>query len=170
MKLRIVDIILIFLFGFSAGFGCYYSLLSEVPKSEFIIIDPNNTSSSYEAGSARRGTGFFENKGVGSFLKSTENKPPLVSTCPYFEITAYCPCKKCCGRWSDGMTASGHTIVKDDKFVAAPPFIPFGTLLAIDGYAGGLPVPVLDRGGAIKGKRLDVFFNNHNDALFSSRR
>jgi len=68
------------------------------------------------------------------------------------------------------MTASGHTIVKDDKFVAAPPFIPFGTLLAIDGYAGGLPVPVLDRGGAIKGKRLDVFFNNHNDALFSSRR
>ena len=73
-------------------------------------------------------------------------------------ITAYCPCEKCCGKWSDGMTACGHQIRPGDVFVASPPEIPFGTMISIPGYNGGRPVPVLDRGGAIKGNRLDVFF------------
>lgn len=81
------------------------------------------------------------------------------------KVTAYCPCEKCCGEFADGITASGHRIQKGDKFVAADPNIPFGTLLTIEGYAEGLPVPVLDRGGAIKGNRIDVFFDSHDEAL-----
>ncbi len=70
-------------------------------------------------------------------------------------ISAYCPCELCCEIYSDGITASGHVIQPGDKFVAAPPHIPFGTMLEIPGY--GI-VPVLDRGGAIKGNKLDIFF------------
>ena len=72
-----------------------------------------------------------------------------------FRVTAYCPCPKCCGVWADGYTASGHKIQPGDKFCAAPKHIPFGTMLDIPGYG---VVPVLDRGGAISGQRLDVFF------------
>jgi len=78
------------------------------------------------------------------------------------KVTAFCPCEKCCGKFADGITASGHKIVQGDKFVAAPPEIPFGTMIEIPNY--GL-VPVLDRGGVIKGDRLDVFFDTHEEAL-----
>ena len=77
-------------------------------------------------------------------------------------IIAYCPCEKCCGKWSDGVTASGHKIKSGDKFCAAPRSIPFGTMLDIPEYG---VVPVLDRGGAIKEGRLDVFFPTHQEAL-----
>ncbi len=40
----------------------------------------------------------------------------------------------------------------------------FGTKLSIPGYNQGAPVPVLDRGGRIKGHRLDVFFLSHSQA------
>ena len=80
-------------------------------------------------------------------------------------ITAYCPCPKCCGQYSDGITACGHEIQPGDTFVAADRRYPFGTEMLIPGYSNSQPVQVLDRGGAIKGNRLDVFFANHQEAL-----
>jgi 3D (Asp-Asp-Asp) domain-containing protein len=80
-------------------------------------------------------------------------------------VTAYCPCAKCCGEYSDGVTACGHRIGPGDVFVAADKRYAFGTEMIIDGYGGGEPVKVLDRGGAIQGNRLDVFFNTHKAAL-----
>jgi 3D (Asp-Asp-Asp) domain-containing protein len=89
-----------------------------------------------------------------------------VQTGTLMKVTAYCPCPKCCNRWSiHKTTASGHKIRKGDKFVAASPEIPFGTMLSISGYNEGRPVPVLDRGGAIKGNHIDVFFDKHEMAL-----
>jgi 3D (Asp-Asp-Asp) domain-containing protein len=82
------------------------------------------------------------------------------------EITAYCPCSKCCGPNAQGITASGkHVSYNHGKFVAADTSIlPFGTRLLIPGYAAE-PVEVIDRGGAIKGNKLDVFFPTHEQAL-----
>ncbi|NIU84284.1 MAG: hypothetical protein GWN64_12630, partial [Candidatus Thorarchaeota archaeon] len=40
-----------------------------------------------------------------------------------------------------------------------------GTEISIPGYNNGRPVKVFDRGGAIKGNRLDVFFPTHQKAL-----
>jgi len=80
-----------------------------------------------------------------------------------WRVTAYCPCEKCCGKWADGTTASGKKA--EGYFVAAPPEIPFGTLVLVPGYADGDWVSVEDRGGAIKGLRLDVFFATHAEAL-----
>ncbi|MDD5327461.1 MAG: 3D domain-containing protein [Phycisphaerae bacterium] len=81
------------------------------------------------------------------------------------KVTAYCPCEKCCGKYADGITASGHKIQKGDKFCAAPANIPFCTMLIIPGYNNNEPVPVLDRGGSITEGRLDVFFDEHDEAL-----
>ena len=83
-----------------------------------------------------------------------------------WRVTSYCPCPKCCGKYGWGMTtASGHKIQPGDRFVAAPKNIPFGTRFIVPGYNDGNPVEVLDRGGAIKGRRLDVFFPTHKEAL-----
>jgi 3D (Asp-Asp-Asp) domain-containing protein len=82
-----------------------------------------------------------------------------------FRVTAYCPCKICCGAHSDGVTASGRPVeYNGGRFVAADKAIAFGTMLSIPGYAGGRPVPVADRGGKIKGARLDVYFPTHAQA------
>jgi 3D (Asp-Asp-Asp) domain-containing protein len=82
------------------------------------------------------------------------------------EVTAYCPCKKCCGENAQGITASGHDIsYNDSRFVAADTDrLPFGTKLMIPGYHAA-PVEVIDRGGAIKGHKLDVFYPTHEEAL-----
>lgn len=80
-------------------------------------------------------------------------------------VTAYCPCPKCCGQYSDGVTACGHKIRPGDTFVAADRRYSFGTEMLIPGYSNSQTVKVLDRGGAIKGNRLDVFFATHEEAL-----
>ncbi len=79
-------------------------------------------------------------------------------------VTAYCPCPKCCGKYSDGVTACGHKVRTADTFVAADRRYPFGTEMLIPGYSDDKRVKVLDRGGAIKGNRLDVFFDSHRKA------
>ncbi|HEV2292984.1 MAG TPA: 3D domain-containing protein [Tepidisphaeraceae bacterium] len=82
------------------------------------------------------------------------------------EVTAYCPCKKCCGPNAQGVTASGKRVsYNNGRFVAADRHLKFGTKLIIPGYAGAEPVEVLDRGGAIKGNKLDVYFDSHTEAL-----
>ena len=80
-------------------------------------------------------------------------------------VTAYCPCPKCCGEYSNGITACGHKIQPGEAFVAADKGYPFGTEMIIAGYNNGKPVKVLDRGGAVRGDRLDVFFHTHEEAL-----
>lgn len=80
-------------------------------------------------------------------------------------VTGYCPCPKCCGKYSDGITASGHKIQPGDTFVAADKRYSFGTEMIIEGYDDNKPVKVLDRGSAIQGNKLDVFFHTHQEAL-----
>ena len=80
-------------------------------------------------------------------------------------VTAYCPCEKCCGKHSDGQTACLHKICLGDTFVAAGEQYSFGTEMLVPGYNDEQPVKVLDRGGAIRGNRIDVFFSSHEEAL-----
>ena len=74
--------------------------------------------------------------------------------------TAYCPCVKCCGK-NDGITASGvkakanHTVAVDKRV------IPLGTEIVINGNT----YIAEDTGGAIKGNRIDIYFDSHSDAL-----
>jgi 3D (Asp-Asp-Asp) domain-containing protein len=83
------------------------------------------------------------------------------------EVTAYCHCSKCCGPNAQGLTASGKPVsYNGGKFVAADTTVlGFGTQVVIPGYAGNAKVEVIDRGGAIKGKKLDLYFPTHEAAL-----
>lgn len=103
---------------------------------------------------------------IGSLLllsqrpQKASSSPVSVQTAEIWRVTAYCPEKCCCGRFADGYTASGASA--KGLIVAAPKDIPFGTKINIPGY--GLAT-VEDRGGVIKGKRLDVLFPTHQEAL-----
>jgi 3D (Asp-Asp-Asp) domain-containing protein len=88
------------------------------------------------------------------------------------EVTAYCHCLKCCGPAAQGVTASGKLVNYNSGFFVAADtnVLPFGTKLIIPGYAENQPVEVIDRGGAIKGYRLDVYFPDHDVAREWGRR
>lgn len=106
-------------------------------------------------------THFIRSPGPDQLNFTAQSGPVFVKT---FRVTAYCPCNICCGNFADGFTANGHKIQPGDKFVAAPKEYPFGTKMSIPGY-GVNTVMVQDRGGSIKGNRLDVFFPTHQQAL-----
>ena len=75
-------------------------------------------------------------------------------------VSAYCPCYKCCGEYADGITASG--IPAEGLMIAAPPEYAFGTIMDVPGYGRAA---VRDRGGAIKGNKIDLLFPDHQSAL-----
>ena len=102
---------------------------------------------------------------VPSFIAGASHTKTDNSRIVPMRVTAYCPCSKCCGQYADGITASGHKIQPGDTFVAADKRYSFGTEMIVPGYNDGRTVKVLDRGGAIKGNRLDVFFHSHQEAL-----
>lgn len=87
-------------------------------------------------------------------------KTPQDGRTAIYRVTAYCAGECCCGRFADGITASGAPA--KGKLIAAPKEIPFGTWIEIEGYGWA---EVLDRGGSIKGKRLDLLFPTHQEAL-----
>lgn len=82
-------------------------------------------------------------------------------------VTAYSPDHRSCGKWADGVTASNRSVWTNGmRLVAADTrVLPFGSLITVPGYADDEIVPVLDRGGAIKGMRLDVLYPTHEIAL-----
>jgi len=82
------------------------------------------------------------------------------------QVTAYSPDHRSCGKWADGTTASGYSVWTNGmKLIAADTSIlPFGTILTVPGYNGEQPAQILDRGGKIKGHRLDVLYPTHEIA------
>ena len=63
------------------------------------------------------------------------------------------------------MKARSHYGKVTDSLVAALAEITFGIIFEIEGYNSGESVSVEDRGGAIKGNRLDLYFDTHQEAL-----
>lgn len=85
-----------------------------------------------------------------------------------FILTAYCSCPICCGIYSNmenPTTASGTTATQGRTIAADTSVFPFGTKLVINGQV----YTVEDRGGAIVGNRIDVYFNSHQEALIFGR-
>lgn len=78
-----------------------------------------------------------------------------------FQVTAYCPCSKCCGEWADGITYTG-TVATENHTIAVDPYvIPLGSTVEIN----GTEYVAEDIGGAINGNRIDIFFESHETAL-----
>ena len=79
--------------------------------------------------------------------------------------TAYCACRRCCGK-TNGITATG-THARLGTIAADPRLIPYGTRIYVPGYGEGR---IEDCGGAIKHKRIDVFFPSHKQATAWGKR
>ena len=117
----------------------------------------------------------FEDKSIETLEPIVEQvtapEPKIISLGEY-KLTAYCSCEQCCGHWAtirpldeDGnpiVYTANQSIAKQGVTVAADTSVlPFGTVLLIDGHE----YIVQDRGGAIKGNRIDVYFESHEEAL-----
>lgn len=75
-------------------------------------------------------------------------------------VTAYCPCKRCSDEWGR-QTASGVLAQSNRTIAVDTTVIPFGTIVKINGKE----YVAEDRGGAIKGNRIDIYFDSHEEAL-----
>lgn len=89
-----------------------------------------------------------------------------------FKLTAYCSCEKCCGKWAlnrpkdeNGKDivygSTGTFLVAGTSIATDPSVIPYGSQVEINGHI----YTAHDTGGAIQGNRIDVYFDNHQDAL-----
>lgn len=89
-----------------------------------------------------------------------------------FKLTAYCSCEKCCGKWAlnrpkddNGKDivygSTGTVLIAGTSIAVDPSVIPYGSQVEINGHT----YIAHDTGGAIKGNRIDVYFDNHQDAL-----
>ncbi|HPB11371.1 MAG TPA: 3D domain-containing protein [Kiritimatiellia bacterium] len=111
-------------------------------------------------------------------IRPPGGRTPVVMT---MEVTGYCNCGICCSwerSWFGlgapvissgpnkgkpkevGVTASG-TRARHGTLAADTSVLPFGTVVEVPGYGFGR---VEDRGGAIKGNRLDLWFPSHGEA------
>ena len=77
------------------------------------------------------------------------------------KVTAYEPSERSCGIWADGITSTGKP-AKMGTIAVDPKLIPLGSRLFVPQYGWGVAE---DIGGAIKGKRIDVFFWTVDEAL-----
>lgn len=77
-----------------------------------------------------------------------------------FKITFYCPCYKCSGEHG-GTTSTGKKAKEGRTIAVDKHVIPYGSKIKI----GRKTYVAEDCGGAIKGKRIDIFLNSHNKCL-----
>ena len=75
-------------------------------------------------------------------------------------ITAYCPCAECCGRWADGVTASGLPAGPGIGAVD-PDVIPLGSTVIIDGQK----YLAADTGSGVEGLHIDIFLASHEETV-----
>lgn len=104
-------------------------------------------------------------------LSVEEESPIRLNYIGNFKLTAYCPCSKCCGKWSKNRpvdeagndivyTASGATAQANKTVAVDTDIIPYGTILLIDGQE----YIAQDTGSKVKGQVIDIYFENHEDA------
>jgi 3D (Asp-Asp-Asp) domain-containing protein len=92
-----------------------------------------------------------------TFWEPTKEKKVTIE----MNVSGYCSGECCCQQWADGFFADGSPV--GGKAVAADTSIyPFGTTFDVPGYGRAV---VKDRGGAIKGNKLDLYFSTHKKAL-----
>ena len=100
-----------------------------------------------------------------------EEEPEYISL-GEFKLTAYCSCEKCCGKWANDrpvdeegneivIGASGEVLEAGISIAVDRKVIPYGSTVLINGQE----YIAHDCGGAIKQNRIDVYCNDHKEAL-----
>lgn len=78
-----------------------------------------------------------------------------------FTVTAYCPCERCNGRWTGQPTKLGTKMTAGRTIAVDPRVIPLGSKVRMNGKE----YVAEDTGGAIKGRRIDLFADSHSEAM-----
>jgi len=76
-----------------------------------------------------------------------------------FRLTFYCPCEKCCGKYADGITATGTTAAEGRTIAVDPKVIPLGSEVRINGHT------YIAEDTGVHGHTIDVFVSDHQEAL-----
>ena len=142
-------------------------------KMRQIALQVENGGSSDGSGRVAIDTGDSSDTGTGATASKggQVGEPVYASThgekLGKFVITAYCTCRICCGVYSGrNRTASGTVPTSNHTIAVDTSVIPFGTKVVINGQV----YVAEDRGGAIKGNRIDMFFMTHKEAVRWGRR
>lgn len=95
----------------------------------------------------------------------TETKiEPILESLGVVELTAYCSCDECCGK-SDGITSTGTKATAGRTIAVDPNIIPYGSKVVINGHT----YIAEDCGCSIQNRRIDIFFDTHNEAVVFGR-
>ena len=94
------------------------------------------------------------------FVEKAEEETIKNKSLGFFKLTAYCPCKSCSDNWGT-QTSTGATATEGRTVAVDPKVIPYGTTLIIN----GIEYIAEDCGGAIKGNKIDIYFESHKKAL-----
>lgn len=119
--------------------------------------------------------------GAGTIPATEEYSETLISDNNGWKVTAYCPCKICCGQYSPEVTgqpsktSSGTTPKAKHTIAVDTSVIPYGTKIRLEPANFGNKndakwqtiYTAEDTGGAIKGNRIDVYFDSHSEAINS---
>ena len=108
---------------------------------------------------------------IESQTECVDQDPDMVSL-GMFKLTAYCSCQECCGEYALNrpVDENGNEIVYGSigvrlqagvSIAVDPSVIPYGTEVVINGHT----YIAQDTGGSINGNRIDVYFDDHYDAL-----
>ena len=95
-----------------------------------------------------------------------------------FEATAYCSCSKCCEEWALNRPtdengneivcgAAGVKLIEGISISSDWSVLPKGAKVEIQGMGYYI---VQDQGAAIRGNKIDVYFENHKNALEFGRK
>ena len=97
-------------------------------------------------------------------VTTIKTKKPELKSLGSFTVTAYCCCKDCCGKETThpayGITKSGTKAVEGKTIAVDSTVIPLGSTV----YLNDIPYIAEDTGSAIKGKKIDLFINDHQRA------
>lgn len=104
------------------------------------------------------------------FLEKTEE--PEKTVLGEFRLTAYCSCEKCCGKWAINrpvdeqgeeivVGSTGERLCQGVSVAVDPSVIPYGSKIEINGHE----YKAQDCGYGIDGNEIDIYFDNHADAL-----
>lgn len=156
---------------FSVTILLQYSFVSHAQPSqeETVIVISGLTVSPECPGTAHEDEGQDLTPAAGeeeSALDAGETQEEGTHTVSYgiFEITGYCDCSICTGAnhltYSETVPKAGHTVAADLQV------FPLGSRLQI----GDCIYTVEDTGKGLKGKKIDIFYNTHEEALEWGRR
>lgn len=148
-------------------------------EKEEVVVEPTKEESKAEADTTLMP--IITGQKTVKYRDLAENNPPEEYV-NKIEVTAtaYCLCKKCCGKTPDnpnyGCTHSGLKIVPGSgmKVIAVDPkIIPLNSKVYVEGLNGAWDyghAVAADTGSAIKELKIDLYMDTHTEALEWGRR